>query len=533
MQKCWCARILLFLALTLIVLTVHTPPALAHAQLNSSFPYDGAVVETAPSMLSLEFSEPVSPIALKLIRPDGTSTPLEQFELRNQTVGIKTPGDLGRGTHVLTWRVVSADGHPIGGSVVFSIGEVSSAPPETSEQVDWIVGSGLWLTKLALYVGLFMGAGGVFARAVLMPGSQAGYRPVAAALAAGVVGAAISAGFQGLDAVGAPANRIMDIDVWSAGLSTSYGNTVFLTVIALVISFVGLTERGTVGRLAATAGLVLAALSLALSGHASAASPQWLMRPAVFLHSLCIAIWIGALIPLGLVLWRREVVALTSLTRFSKTIPWVLGALVAAGSVLAVVQVQRPGALFDTAYGKVFLIKLALLAGLFMLAALNRWRLTGEVEARDQSAARRLARSIAAETLIVSLVFGAASMLRFTPPPRALAAIAAQPTTAHIHTEKAMADLMITPGSAGEVSVSAFIMTGDFAPLDAKEVTFVFANPAAGIEPFERRAESAGDSTWRAEGVVLPLPGTWTVRIDILINDFELERIEGEFEIRR
>lgn len=527
------ARSLRLIALTLLMLALHVAHAFAHAQLNATSPRDGAVVKDAPSILSLEFSEPVSPIALTLIRPNGASTALERFELKDRTVEIVAPDDLGRGTHVLTWRIVSADGHPVGGSVVFSIGEVSRVAPEVEEQVDRGVRFGLWLTKLALYVGLFLGAGGVFARAVLMPGVQAGYRPVAAATAVGVVGAVLSAGFQGLDALGVPASRITDIDVWFTGLATSYGNTVFLALIALVISFVGLTERGTVGRFAATVGLVLASLALMLSGHASAAAPQWLMRPAVFLHALCIAIWIGALVPLGLALRRREAAALPALARFSKAIPWVLGALVAGGSVLAVVQVQRPGALSDTAYGRVFLIKLALLAVLFTLAAINRWRLTGEVEAGDQPAARRLARSIAAETLIVLLVFGAASMWRFTPPPRALAAMAAQPATMHIHTEKAMADLTVTPGRAGEVDVSSFIMTGDFAPLEAKEVTFVFANPAAGIEPFERRAENAGDSTWRAEGVVLPLPGIWVVRIDILINDFELARIEGEIEIRR
>ena len=54
-----------------------------------------------------------------------------------------------------------------------------------------------------------------------------------------------------------------------------------------------------------------------------------------------------------------------------------------------------------------------------------------------------------------------------------------------------MADLTVAPGRAGEVVVSAIIMTSDFGPLDAKEVTFVFSNPDAGIEPFRRRAESA------------------------------------------
>ena len=86
-----------------------------------------------------------------------------------------------------------------------------------------------------------------------------------------------------------------------------------------------------------------------------------------------------------------------------------------------------------------------------------------------------------------------------------------------------MADLTITPGRAGEVSVSSFIMAGDFAPLDAKEVTFVFPNLAAVLEPFKRRAENAR----RPESVLLPLPGTWPLRTDILISDFERARIDG------
>ena len=38
-------------------------------------------------------------------------------------------------------------------------------------------------------------------------------------------------------------------------------------------------------------------LSLAASGHAASAPPQWLTRPAVFLHGVAVAYWIGALCP--------------------------------------------------------------------------------------------------------------------------------------------------------------------------------------------------------------------------------------------
>jgi copper transport protein len=95
-----------------------------------------------------------------------------------------------------------------------------------------------------------------------------------------------------------------------------------------------------------------------------------------------------------------------------------------------------------------------------------------------------------------------------------------------------MADLTITPGRAGPVVVSAVIMTGEFGPLAAKEVSFAFSNPTAGIESFKRKASAPGDGTWRADGVVLPLAGAWHVRIDILVSDFEMVRLEGEVRIR-
>ena len=39
-------------------------------------------------------------------------------------------------------------------------------------------------------------------------------------------------------------------------------------------------------------------VALALSGHASNAAPQWLTRPSVFVHVVCVTFWVGALLPL-------------------------------------------------------------------------------------------------------------------------------------------------------------------------------------------------------------------------------------------
>lgn len=215
------SRLARLLVIALCGLLAQVAVASAHATLNSSDPKDGAVVDAAPSFYALTFSEPVSPLSLRLVRPDGSSIPLDRFEVKDRTVEIAAPADLGRGTHVLSWRVTSADGHPIGGSVVFSIGLASSAPPLVGDQIDWAVRAGVLAGRIALYVGLFIGVGGAFSLCWLFGGSRSGRNVVAGTLVIGALGALGSVGFQGLDALAVPVTRIAEPMVWSTAMGTS------------------------------------------------------------------------------------------------------------------------------------------------------------------------------------------------------------------------------------------------------------------------------------------------------------------------
>lgn len=518
---------------TLLALLWQAAPAPAHASLTGSDPAENAVLKDGPTRFRLTFSEPVSPLALKLVQPDGTGITLGSYALKDTTLDIAGAGRLEEGTYALSWRVISEDGHPVGGSVVFSVGLPSSNPPRVEDLVDRTVRAGMIVSKTVLYAGLFLGVGGVFFLRLFLAGARLSRWPLATALAAGAVGAVVSLGFQGLDALGAEPAYLPQRVVWTTAWATSYGRTVAAAGAALLLAAVALGSDRIAGRLSAVGGLLVAGLALALSGHASSAEPQWLTRPAVFLHAVSVAFWAGALMPLALALRGGEMQAVPALRRFSSSIPLVLLVLVAAGAVLASVQVEHPAALVDTAYGQVLSVKLGLVAVLFGLAAYNRRYLTRNALARDPRATRGLIRSIAAETLIVVMIFAVAACWRFTPPPRALALAAAMPETLHIHTEKAMADVTVTPGKAGPVTVSTVIMTGDFGPLDAREVTLVFSNPSAGIEPIRRAAFKPGDGTWRVDDLVLPVAGTWTLRIDILVSDFDMTRLQSEVHIRR
>ncbi|PXW57905.1 copper resistance CopC/CopD family protein [Chelatococcus asaccharovorans] len=456
--------------------------AAAHASLVRVEPADGAVIGAAPPTISLTFSEPTSPLVLKLIRPDGRTTSLDRFALRDTTLEIEAPTDLGNGTHILSWRIVSEDGHPVGGSAVFSIGGPSrGSAPVASEAIDWPVRIAIWTGKVLMYASLFLGIGGIFFIRWVGDCSPVARRAALWAIAGALLATPLTVGLQGLDALGTPLTALGNPITWKTGFSTSYGTTVLLAVASGGLALVAILTRGWAGKILSLLAFLGVGMALAASGHASAAQPQWLTRPAVFLHATGIAFWAGSLIPLVAAFAARKPDAVLALRRFANAIPFAVLPLVAAGMVLALIQLGGPAALWSTAYGQVLMAKLLLLVILFCLAAYNRFWLTKPTEQGDPVATRQLVRSIRIELAIVVTIFAVAAFWRFTPPPRALAEAAAAPASIHIHTAKAMADLTVAPGRVGPSLASIVIMTGDFGPLAAKDVTLILANPSAGI----------------------------------------------------
>lgn len=522
-------RCLLFV---LVLLACAGMPRLgwSHAALNSATPADGSVLAAAPQQVELVFSEPVSPLALRLVGPGGGAQALGRFALKDRTVAIKLPAALANGTYALSWRVVSEDGHPVGGALVFSVGTPGGTAPDLGEQADRPVRLLVWLSRFGLYLGLFLACGAAASRAWVGPLGRGARRFATAMAGLGLLCLPVALGAQGLDALGASLSAFFQPAVWKAAAATSYLWTIILAAIALTLAFVGIRWQARGASIVGLFSAVVAGLALASSGHASAAHPQWLMRSAVFLHASAIAAWVGALFPLALAL--RSEAGMDALRRFSSGIVLVVAVLLLSGVVLAWVQVETPAALLATAYGRVLLAKLALVAFVFLLAGFNRWRLTRRVDAGDLPAARAMTRIIAIELAALVVILGTAALWRFTPPPRAILAAQAQPASVHIHTLQAMADVTVTPGRAGPVAVEIVLMNGEFGPLPAKELNLGFSNAAAGIELIERRAQLGQDGIWRIDALTLPVAGRWEVELEILISDFEMRRIKDVVVIR-
>lgn len=514
----------IFLPVLLALVVLLSPvTAQAHAALLGVTPAEGTLLDAAPTEAALTFNETVRPLAITLIGPDGTSRDLTSAASGDSTLTIALP-DLARGTQVLTWRVASDDGHPVAGTLIFSVGEVSGAAEVAAG--DPLVAGLLWGAKLLMSVGLVLGIGGALFGA--LAGLSPGTAPILSRLIwLGLVMTPLALGLHGADALGLPLSGLVTPAAWATGWATSFGTMTVLAMMAGLFGLAGLRIRP----LAFVAVSLLAA-AYASAGHAGAADPRWLTRPAVFAHLAALTFWLGALIPL--LRWLRRADGSPALRRFSDLIPFAVILLAASGLALGLVQMGDAGfGGWSTAYGRILAAKLALLVILLLLAAWNRWSLTTPALRAEPRATGRLRMIIIAELILVTAILGLAAGWRFTPPPRALAmVVAAPPAYAHIMSGEVMADLTITPGSSGTVAAAIWLSDGDMQPMTPQAVTLAVSMPERGIERMSREATQDADGLWHVPDLVLPLAGEWRVELEIRLTRFSMTRIEGTIDIK-
>jgi copper resistance protein D len=213
--------------------------------------------------------------------------------------------------------------------------------------------------------------------------------------------------------------------LWTVITQTTFGHV--WTLRFLLAAFIALQlfwRRGrTVTEVLEIDGGAAAALllvSLAWAGHA--VGTEGALRPwhlaADALHLLAAGLWLGALVPLFVVLGRARTRATpawhtfaTSATRRFSSIGMVAAtALLASGAASAWLLVGSVAALTATVYGLLVSAKAMLFVLILLVAAVNRFSLTpalqSQVESRSAGALRALWRNV-----ILELVMGAAILL--------------------------------------------------------------------------------------------------------------------------
>jgi copper transport protein len=586
-------RVLVVAALAVVFVVLLAAPAFAHATLDSTTPAPGAVLTSTPNAITLTFSEPVT-VALGGVRlydqsGDRIATDPPTKPAGN-TVSTETRGRLANGSYVVTWRVTSADTHPIQGAFTFQIGTAGNA---TSQKVTGladrlladqrgsnIVGDAWGVARFLAFAGIAVLLGSV-AFCVMVWSRARTFRAarVITYTGLGVLAVATLAGFmlQGPYAAGLGVGHVFDTALWRDVATTRFGTVWLGRLVLLAIAFVLVRvlfarperERMPTWWIVGATALALAiAATPALAGHAATGDYVALALVADVVHVLAMSLWLGGLLMMAVVVMRgneigerRDVVL-----DFSFVATWCVIALVASGAFQTWRQVRELDALRDTDYGHILVIKLVVFALMAVFALFSR-EIVGRVfdyidDDEDEDEAleatpvpivsggaddatlmdldpevraewRNLRRSVWAEAVLGIVILGITAVLvNATPAATANAGGNEGAAGVTMRSNRVVVDVTIAPARAGrnDVHVSTFTPAG--APMDVAELTVTLDQPSRNIAPITVPLRKLGPGHYLSPGFDIPIAGDWRVTGKARLTDVDEVTLTDTLTIR-
>ncbi|WP_435199412.1 copper resistance CopC family protein [Janibacter sp. GS2] len=115
------AGALLGLVALLAVLVASASPASAHARLKSSSPADGSTLTAVPPEIALRFNEPIKDDLNEVsVKSGSTDVTDGAVEVDGSSVYQPVKYSMKPGKYSVSYKVVSADGHPVSGTLSFT-----------------------------------------------------------------------------------------------------------------------------------------------------------------------------------------------------------------------------------------------------------------------------------------------------------------------------------------------------------------------------------------------------------------------------
>ena len=587
-------RLALLLAAAAIAAAIGPAPAGAHAVLEGTTPERGTSLDTAPAEVVLRFSESVE-IQFGAVRVYNASGEEVQEGAPShpdgdgKSVRVALRSGLPDDGYTATYRVISADSHPISGGFSFTVGSGGAPAATVGELLDG-AGAGpvtsvafaavraLQFAAIALAVGGF-----VVLLAVWLPALTALLRPDedwsgasdafagrwrAVMLAAAVLGLAASLLALPMQAATAEGSTFWSgIGDARAVLDTRFGTVWGIGALAwLLLGALVLPRRavapaarpatvGAAGVAVPRAGLRTVALALpllwlvclpALGGHASVQEPVALLLPANVLHVIAASAWIGgiAVLVIALPAATRRLVAEDrtqllsgAVGRFSTVALLSVAALLVGGIVQSVLELDAFSDLVDSAYGRAIIVKSVLVLMLLGLGWLNRQRTLPALRraAQDHATPGRpglqLRRALRAELALgAAAIIATGALAGYSPS----SAATTGPYSASADLGPARAELTVEPATAGANEVHVYFFDrADGRQWDkTKELTVTAALPGRDIAPIELKSRKAGPGHYVIGGAPLAPAGDWRLEFISRVSEFDEFRAGFDVPIR-
>ncbi|PGH46264.1 copper transport protein [Micromonospora sediminicola] len=534
---------LLLLLVTLLL--APATPASAHAVLVSSSPAASAVVPEAPAQVVITFSEGVRkvPGKVRVIAPDGSRADRGEPTFQGAEVTIPVDPSGARGTYLVSYRVISADSHPVSGAFTYSVGAPSEPPTDTGSdnRANPVTENAVKVAKYVGYVGLLLLVGPALVLAALWPRRLSRRGPARLAWTGLGVLAAATVAELWLQVPYTNGGGLFDVTGAGLGdvLGSAYGTThlVRLGLLAAAAFLLRPLFAGPVGR---TDGIILAVLGGAalftwpLAGHAAASPAPAVSVVVDAVHLGGMAVWLGGLVMLAVFLLRRaderELDAILPI--WSRWAALAVAALLLAGTVQGLIEVASPTALVDTTYGRLLLAKIVLFALVIGVAAYSRALVRRRVAAGRPGSMRR---AVVAELAITAVVLGLSATLVQTTPARTAAADVAGAPAGYFSTTLSSPiyslQVELDPAESGNNSLHLYAYTTDNRPQPVQEWKVTAALPSAGIEPITVPLLPLSDNHATGE-VNLPARGDWQLRFTVRTSDIDQATVTATVPIK-
>ncbi|MGH3770947.1 MAG: copper resistance protein CopC [Pseudonocardiaceae bacterium] len=557
----WCRRALRACAVTVIYavlgLLVGATQASAHAVLISTDPGQGAVVATMPAAVSLTFGESVLVMTdgVRVFGPDGAEVDdghARHFG-RSAIVGVGLSGDSQpsspqQGTYTVSWRVISADSHPVAGAFTFSVGHPSAgrAPASAQPLGSTSVGVSYAIVRAAAFACYASLVGSIAFVLLCWPGAIA-RRDVRRVMSVGWAGLLATSMatllLQGPYGNGLGVDRLLDSAIVAETLDSPLGTalTARLALLALaggylvlLCAWLGhLRRRGRAwfGALGAALALGLAA-TWAAAGHAAVGLQPALALPVDVMHLLAMGLWLGGLATLVVVLPAADTatpeapaVPERAVYRFSSIATGSVVILLGTGSYQSWRQLGSWAAFGSTDYGRLLLVKLGAFALMVGVAGLShRWVVQHR---RAPLGARALRRSVFGEAALGALALGVTALLVNAEPGRT--ATVAPPGPAHHVISydtggpggRGQLVVDVDPAATGPNTIHITVEDSLGAPRDVPELHSTLTLAARQLGPFVVGLQRTAPGQYVTSAVQLPYRGTWRLSVTVRTSEID------------
>ena len=547
-------RVLATVAIALTALVALAAPAGAHAALSATVPAAGDVLDASPREIELRFTEPVQvdDDSVKVFGGDGERVETESPERFDGGKAVVVPmATVDEGGYVVTWKVVSADGHPIGGGFTFRVGDDAEAvdPAVVAGLIEGqtsprAVGIAAGVVRFLVFAALLALVGGGAFVAFVWPAGAADRRVrrlLWTAWAVLLAGTAAALGLQGAELTGGGLGDALKPSAIGDVLDTTLGKVWLLRLLALLPVAWLLVQLASAAATwwrvnALVLGTVLVATP-AFSGHADSGRWQELAKVLDILHVGAAAVWLGGLAVL-LVGAMRDDDAKGITARFSPVAFAAVVVVVLTGTGQSIRQVTSLDAI-ETGYGRLLAVKIVIVLALIGIASLTRSALQGRLTLGDDEPDEDgnvrpvdevgvLRRLVAAEVFVAIAVVVVTALLVDANPGYGEGSIG-QPFDETVVVDDVLINVVAVPGTVGPTDFHVYVDNpagGLEPPLEATGTLSLPGSDLAGIEvPFV----VAGPSHWSATDLDVLVAGEWELEIQVLLT--EVDRVTATFRI--